>query len=177
MFRAAERDRPDVIALLIDVGVPADIRDAKNTSALHQAAGANALGAMTFLIDQGVEIDPRETNWGGPPIGWAAHGDRRDAMDLLSRHSRYIWTLVFRGYVDRVREILREDPSLAREVSKDGFTPLWWLPDDEDKAMTLVDLLIAAGADPAFRNAEGRTAADACRERGMFDVARRLESL
>ena len=175
MFLAADRDRPDVIALLIELGVPADIRDAKNTSALHHAAGANAVRAMQFLIDQGVEIDPRETNWGGAPIGWAAHGDRLDAIDLLSRYSRNVWTLTFRGYVDRVREILREDPSLARQVSTDGITPLWWLPDEEAKAAALVELLIAAGADPAARNQEGRTAADRARERGMFEIARRLE--
>jgi ankyrin repeat protein len=36
--------------------------------------------------------------------------------------------------------------------------------------------LLAAGADPAVRNKNGRTAADWARRRGMQDVAARLES-
>jgi ankyrin repeat protein len=97
-------------------------------------------------------------------------------IDLLSRYTREIWTLCFRGYVDRIREILKEDPTRARVVSNDGYTPLWWLPDDESKAIEIAELLIAAGADPLAKNKEGRTAADAARRRGMTTVAARLES-
>jgi uncharacterized protein len=176
LFKAAQQDRPDVLALLADLGMPLDVRDAKNTSALHHAAGGNARRAAAFLLERGVEIDPRETNWGGRPIGWASHGDHAEMIDLLSLHSRSIWPLTFRGYVDRVREILAEDTSPAREVAPDGSTPLWWLPDDEERALVLADLLIAAGADPAAKNGSGRTAADWARRRGMFAVARRLES-
>ena len=97
-------------------------------------------------------------------------------MDLLSGRSRNIWTLCFHGYVDRVRDVLAESPALAREVDEDGCTPLWWLPDDDEKAMALVELLLRSGADPAARNAAGRTAADWARRRGMQGVAARLES-
>jgi ankyrin repeat protein len=174
MFEAATRDRPDVIALLLDLGVPLEVEDRTKSRALHHAAGANALRAAQFLIDRGAEIDPRETAYGGVPMGWAAHGDRIEMLDLLSRYSRNIWTLCFRGYVDRVREILRENPDLAKQVSSDGITPLWWLPDDERTAMEIVDLLLAAGADPSVRSRQGRTAADWARERGMTEIARRL---
>jgi uncharacterized protein len=176
LFVAARHDRPDALALLADLGFSLDMADAHNTRALHHAAGANALGAAAFLIERGVEIDPRETNWGGAPIGWAGHSDHREMLDFLSRYSRNIWTLTFRGYVDRVREILRDDPSLARQVSSDKVTPLWWLPDEEDKAMALVELLLAAGADPSVTSVEGGTAADQARQRGMTAVAARLES-
>jgi hypothetical protein len=96
-------------------------------------------------------------------------------IDFLSRYTRNIWTLCFRGYVDRVRELLEARPELARQSDNDGITPLWWLPDEEDKALEIVELLIAAGADPAARSREGRTAADWARTRGMLDVARRLD--
>ena len=174
MFEAAKHDRPDVIALLLDLGVPLEIEDRTKSRALHHAAGANALRAARFLIDRGAEIDPRETAYGGVPMGWAAHGDHVEMLDLLSRYSRNIWTLCFRGYVDRVREILREDPDLAKQVSGDGITPLWWLPDEEKKAMEIVDLLLANGADPALRSRSGGTAAGWARERGMTEIARRL---
>jgi len=176
VFEAARLNRPDVLAMLADLGYSLDAADAHNTRALHHAAGAGALGAIRFLVERGVEIDPRETSWGATPIGWASHSDRVEAIDLLSRYSRNIWTLVFRGYVDRVREILREQPELARQVTAEGITPLWWLPDEETKAMELVDLLIAAGADPSARNTAGRTAADWARRRGMLDLAARLDA-
>jgi ankyrin repeat protein len=47
---------------------------------------------------------------------------------------------------------------LEIEDGQDGITPLWWLPDDEAKAMEIVEMLLAAGADPAIRSREGRTA-------------------
>jgi uncharacterized protein len=174
MFRAARRDRPDVLALLLDLGFSLEAQDRTGKRALHEAASGNSLRAAAFLIERGAEVDPRESSYGATPIGWAAHGDKVAMIDFLSRYSRNIWTLCFRGYVDRVRESLAEDPSLARVHNEDGITPLWWLPDDERKAMQIVELLLAAGADPSARNRRGRTAADWARRRGMLDVAARL---
>jgi ankyrin repeat protein len=176
LFHAASQDRVDALALLESLGFALDMADASNTRALHNAAGHGALDAIRCLIDRGVEIDPRETSWNGVPISWAAHSDRTAAVDLLSRYSRDLWTLCFRGYVDRVGAILRDDPSLARQVRENGVTPLWWLPDDDGQAMAIVELLLAAGADPAATSTAGTTAADWARRRGMADVARRLES-
>jgi ankyrin repeat protein len=176
LFEAARLNRPDVLALLAGAGYALDTADAHNTRALHHAAAANALDAARFLLERGVDPDPRETRWNATPIGWASHADHAEMIDLLSRNSRNIWTLSFRGYVDRVREILAQDPALARQADADGITPLWWLPDDEQKALGLVNLLIDAGADPAAKSGSGRTAADWARRRGMLDVAARLEA-
>jgi ankyrin repeat protein len=176
MFEAARRDRPDALALLLELGFSPDIQDTTGKRALHEAAANDAVRAIAFLIERGAEVDPRETMYGGAPIGWAGHGDKRAAMDLLSRHSRNIWTLCFHGYVDRIREILAENPALARQVDNEGCTPLWWLPDEEEKAMTIVELLLAAGADPSVRNEGGRTAGDWARRRGMTAIAERLQS-
>jgi len=175
MFEAASRDRPDVLALLLDLGFALESRDRTGKRALHEAAARNALRAATFLLERGAEVDARESTYNGTPLGWAAHGDRMATMEFLSRHSRDIWTLCFRGYVDRVRDMVTEDPRRARVVSKDGYTPLWWLPDDEAEAMQMVELLIAAGADPSAKNRDGGTAADWARRRGMRDVAIRLD--
>ncbi len=175
MFEAAKRDRPDVLALLLDLGFGVDIQDRTGKRALHEAAAYDALAAAEFLVERGAEIDPRESAYDSPPIGWAAHGDHVRMLDFLSRHSRDIWRLCFGGYVDRVREILAEDPRLAHGVDRQGHTPLWWLPDDEAKALQIVELLLAAGADPGARSQEDRIAADWARRRGMRDVAARLD--
>ncbi len=176
MFEAARRDRPDVLALLLDLGTPLEIADRTGKRTLHEAAFSNALRAAAFLVERGAEIDPRESTHGGAPIGWAAHGDHIEMVNFLSRHSRNIWTLCFRGYVDRVREVLAEDPGRARVATDDGITPLWWLPDDEAQAMEIVELLLAAGADASARSKNGGTAAVWARRRGMDKVANRLGS-
>ena len=78
MFAAAEHDRADVVAFLLDLGVSADVRDANNERPLHRAAVNNALGVAKLLLERGAEIDPtrpaipRHTDWLG--ITW---GSRR----------------------------------------------------------------------------------------------------
>jgi ankyrin repeat protein len=176
MFDAAKRDRPDVIALLLDLGVSPDVRDATGKRALHEAAANNALGAARFLLERGADADARESTYEATPLGWAAHGDHALMVELLSHFSHDIWTLCFRGFTERVREILADDPRRAQVVGEQGHTPLWWLPDDERKALEIVEVLLAAGADPKARNKNGKTAADWAIRRGMLDVASRLES-
>jgi ankyrin repeat protein len=176
VFEAARRDRPDVIALLLELGVPLEIADGTGKRALHEAAVNNALRAARFLVERGAEIDPRESTYHGAPIGWAAHADHTEMVNFLSSHSRDIWTLCFRGYVDRVRDVLAHDPRHARLVGTNGATPLWWLPDDEQRALQIVELLLAAGADPSAKSQAGGTAAEWARRRGMNDVAERLET-
>ena len=109
-----------------------------------------------MLIDRGAEIDPRELTYDNTPLGWAAHFDDRRMLDFLSQYSRDVFNLAFCGYVERLRQVLAAEPELARQVTKDGITPLWWLPDDDGKAMEIVEMLLAAGADPAMRSREGK---------------------
>ena len=175
MFEAAKRDRPDVLQLLLDLGVSVDVADQTNARPLHHAAANNGVRAAQFLLDHGAEIDPRETSWGGAPIGWAGHGDHQEMLALLARYSRNVWTLTFRGFDERLREVLSEQPDLAKQVSPGGVTPLWWLPDDETKATAIVEMLLAAGADPSITDRDGRTAADWARQRGMIAIAQALE--
>ncbi len=171
---AAEKDRADVVALLLDLGTPIEVENAQKQRPLHHAAGNNALRVARLLIERGAEVDPVETAYGGTPIGWASYGDKREMIRLLSRYSRNVWTLVWVGVVHRLRELLREKPELARLVAEDGTTPLWWLPDDETHALEIVELLVSHGADPSLRNKAGRTAADWALNRGMLEVARKL---
>lgn len=174
MFEAAKHDRADAIAFLLDLGVGVEVENRANARTLHQAAGRNALAAAALLVERGAEIDPKDAVHDNTPLGWAAHFRHVPMLDFLSRHSRDVWNLAFCGYVDRLREVLAGEPALARQMKADGVTPLWWLPYDEAKAMEVVDVLLAAGADPNMANRAGRTAADWAQQIGMLDVARRL---
>ena len=94
---------------------------------------------------------------------------------FLGRFSRDFRALCFTGCVERVRELLAEDPGLARQVDQNGNTPLWWLPEDDGKAEKLIEALLKAGADPTATNKEGTTAAEAARRRGLTGAAARLD--
>jgi hypothetical protein len=144
MFAAAKRDRADVVEFLLDLGVPIEVHDITNARTLHQPAAHNALRVATLLIDRGAEIDPCDSAWDSPPIGWASHSDHVEMIEFLSGFSRNVWRLAFRGYVDRLRKVLASEPDLAKLVDDDGITPLWWLPDDEAKALEIVTSLPVA---------------------------------
>jgi len=80
--------------------------------------------------------------------------DHLEMIDLLSHYSKNIWNLAFRGCVTRLAEVLKAEPQLAKSVDKDGITPLWWLLDDEAKALDIVDLFLSHGTDPSLKNQE-----------------------
>src|SRR5262245_41281587 len=174
MFAAARKDRADVVDFLLDLGTSIEVTDSQNTRALHHAAYNNSLRVARLLIESGAEIDPKDSTYDSPPLGWAEHKGNTEMADMLSSLSRDVWRLCFAGYVDRLREVLSAEPELARLASSNNITPLWWLPDDDAKALEVVDLLLAHGADPSIKSKGGKTAADWALVRGMFDVARRL---
>ena len=175
MFAAAEHNRPDVVALLLDLGVSPDVRDRNNERPLHRAAVNNALRVATLLLEREAEIDPRDHRYHATPIGWASHADHAEMVTFLSQFSRDLRVLAFCGCVARVRELLAGDPSLARQVDENGSTLLWWLPEDEATADAVIAALLEAGADPSVRSKDGTTAADAARRRGLPAVAERLD--
>jgi len=174
---AIEHRRPDVVAMLLDLRTSADVPDpaAGNRRPLHVAAYGGFLESATLLLDRGATVDARESTYGGTPLGWAVHGGRQAVIDLLSRTSRDVWNLAYCGKVDRLRELLREDPSLARAALEDGGTPLMWLPDDEALALEVAALLLEHGADPAARHRDGSIAAERARRRGLDAVAALLQ--
>lgn len=173
MWEAIDRQRTDVVTLLLDLGVSPDVEDWRHgrTRALHMAAARGAEGAALALIERGAEIDPHETSYNATPIGWAAYYGRTSTIDLLGRYSRNVWTLTYRGLVERLREVLAEEPSLARETNEDGQTPLFWLPSDDAKAAEIVRLFLQHGADPDVRDARGQTAADVAIRRRLDEAA------
>ena len=174
LFAAARRDRADVVELLLGLGVPIEIEDEQRQRAMHEVSSNNAVRVAELLIARGAEVDPREAQWGATPLVFAIYGKHQSMIDLLGRHSRDLWNLAFAGKVDRLRELLAADPTLAKSAHPSGDTPLMRLPDDEARAAEIVELFLGYGSDPARRNGDGRTAADLANERGMFDIAARL---
>jgi len=172
LFVAAEHNRVEMATLLLDLGVSPDVRSHSNMRPLHVAASSGAVDVATLLIARGAEIDPIEAQYGGTPIGGALWHRRPATLALLAQHSRAMFPLVHSGQVARVRQLLAEDPSLATLVrDRDGHTLLMELPDAEDVAMELAELLLMHGADPSLKNAEGLTVREVALRRGFVDLA------
>ena len=176
LHAAASRNRADVATFLLDLGVSPDVANATNERPLHAAAYRNALDVARLLIDRGAAIDPVESNWHNTPLAAAVYAQHLPMITLLGRYSRDMWELVYSGQIERVRELVAEDPSLARTAGG-GHTLLMWLPpQDEDLALELARILLGNGADPAAKNTDGLTAADRAERQGMFRVAELLRN-
>lgn len=182
---AAKRDLPDVAGFLLDLGVSPDADfpgPGGRYHALHQAACMNATRIAALLIERGAEVDIRDQGEAATPLAWAVHTHMSGTIELFSRHTRDPFTLAAAGQLDRLRALLAEEPALANATTEralglgvlgasPGETPLFVVPDDEDRAIEVAELLLAHGADPARRNAEGATPADRARARGLDDLA------
>ena len=159
------------MTMLFDVGISADVEAADHTRALHIAGRADSLEAAELLVAKGAEIDPVETTWQGTPIGTATYSGSQRVIEFLSRYSRDIGTLTFNGKVERVRELVEADPSLARTAA-DGDSLLFWLPrDNEATAVAIARLLLEHGADPSVTDANGMTPGDRAERLAMFELA------
>ena len=174
LFQATEHNNVAAMRLLIDLGASIEVHSDAHERPLHVAAWSNSLDAARFLVEKGATIDPIEKNWGNSPIDNARWFGYQQIVDLLAPHSRDVWSLAFTGHVDRLRELLMADPSIAKRELSNGVTPLMRLPDDEAKAYEIAKMFLDRGADPNRRNDEGLTAIDMAEKRGLDDVVELL---
>jgi len=170
MFTAARHDDVEAVARLLDAGVPIEIKDETKQTTLHTAAAHNALNVARLLLERGANVDPVETRFHATPLGFASYYHHTAMLDLLSPTSRDLYDLCWEGYVDRVRVVLREEATLATSQP----SPLFWLPEDEDKALAIVEMFLAAGAEAGQRNVAGLAPADVAERRGLLRLAARL---
>lgn len=177
LMDAAKMNRADVVKLLLDLGMSPNIADPGegNQHALHVAAYSDSVAVAELLIQRGAEVDFRESNYSGTALDFAVYGERWQAIELLSRHSKDVWALTFLGRVERLRDLLTVNPKLAQTVSPDGETPLMYLPDDESAAVEIARLFLDHGADLSVRNKQGKSAADLARKRHLDEAASILE--
>jgi ankyrin repeat protein len=174
LFAAIRLHRTDIAAALLDLGMSADVGDDKNFRALHYTTHRGAAEIAQLLIARGAEIDPFELRYGGTPLTHAVYNPT-DMVQLLARHSRHVAGLCFAGATDRLRELLAEQPDRANREDRLGERPLFCLPDEDEQAVEISELLLSFGADPTIRDAQGQTPADVARRRGLDDTAALLE--
>lgn len=171
LLLGAGQNRPDVIRLALDLGVPVDLAAPNGLRALHHAAQSGAPEAARLLIAAGADVDRRGGDYQATPLGYAIFHKHEAMIDLLAPLSRDVHGLVASARLDRLRDVLAEEPALANARNPHGLTPLFVLPDDEDVALDAATILLAFGADPAATNADGESPDCAAAKRGLEDAA------
>ena len=83
-----------------------------------------------------------------------------------------VFTALSQGDMSRIIVCLKAKPELANARDKNGQTPLHIAAQKGMADTTL--LLVNMGADPALKNAEGKTAADIARDNGSSAVSQIL---
>jgi len=171
MIAAIHQRRTDVVKLLLELGTSPNVADRSGSTALHQAVLADAVEIARLLIARGADIDPIERSYNSTPLGAANYHQRTEMVALLVPLSRDIRGLCFAGAVDRLTELFGADRSLASAVTRGGEVPLFALPDDDERAAEIVELLLTHGADPSARNSAGLTPMEAAKKRGLEEAA------
>lgn len=171
LLYAAQQDRVDIIRLLLDLGMPADLEGPKANRALIAAAHSGALAAAKLLIDEGADVDRRGGDHTATPLGCGTFWQNQAMIDLIAPLSRDVHALTAAPRLDRLRVVLAEQPTLANLRNPRGVTPLFGLPSDEEDALQAAEILLAAGADAKARNGEDETPDTVARRRGLTDAA------
>jgi hypothetical protein len=174
LLTAAELGRADAVALLLTLGAPANGLGPDDISPLHRAVQSGSAAAVESLLAAGADVNQREKRWRGTALSWAGVLGRYSLIERLESLSHDARSLTSLCRFGRLEDVLGAHPDLANQVVG-GNTPLFCLPDEESHAVDAVKILLDHGARPDFRNAEGRTAADAARKRGLDEAADLLD--
>ena len=177
LLAAAQQGYAPVVALLLSLGAPIGGADHQGISALHRAVQSGSLETVTMLLAAGADVDLRETRWQGTPLSWACVLKQPHIAEYLAPLSHDVRALAWFAFLDRLDEVLRAEPDLANHVLADqeSPTPLFCLPDDETDAADVARILLSHGADPSWRNGQGRTPTDVARTKGLDEAADLME--
>jgi ankyrin repeat protein len=125
---------------------------------------------VRLLVELGASPAVRDAQFDATPLGWADHNHQPHVVGYLMQFAG-LFEAVKRGGVERVAELLREEPALAGATDERGDPPVFHLHRGIARLPEMVQVLRAGGADLAARDHEGRTAVDVMIARGDEAVA------
>ena len=127
---------------------------------LFEAIAAGDEDALREELERNPESAGEHNAAGLSPVLFALHNGRADLVDpiLDANPALDVFDAAAVGRTRGLEELLEAEPALAHARSGDGSTPLHLAARFDERSAA--ELLLEHGADPAARNAEGRTPAD-----------------
>jgi len=154
---------PQTVMLLISLGLDINHQDETGKTLLHYMAANGNLESVRFLVEHGARDDLRDRQYNGIPLGWAHFNQQYEVRDYLLNRSNNTNVLSACGGLDRLTQVLEENPALASQASVSGNTPLHlvcnWLGAAANSALraSIMDVLLANGGDINATNDDGLT--------------------
>lgn len=188
LHAAAARDDVAALKRLLSQGADLEARDASGATALLVATKANRIGAARALIEAGADVNAKDRISDSPYLYAGARGHLEilrmtlvHGADLRSTN-RYGGTAMIpaaeRGHVDTVRTLVEAGVAVDH-VNRLGWTALLEaviLGDGGERHQKIVNILLAAGADPNLADREGVTPLRHARARGYREIESALRA-
>ncbi|MEJ7795918.1 MAG: ankyrin repeat domain-containing protein [Nocardioides sp.] len=187
LLRAAERGDADEVARALRAGADIETRDALERTPLLLAVTEDRVDVARLLVAMGADPDAldhqHDTPWlvtgvtGSVPMVEALLPATPDLRILNRYGGTSLIPASERGHVDYVRRVLRTGIDVDH-VNRLGWTALLEaviLGHGGKDHQEIVQLLLAAGADPLIADKDGVTALEHARARGHASLVRLLQ--
>lgn len=103
LAHAAREDNLEAVRLMLKAGLPVDSKSQHGATALHWAAWHGRIEMIEMLLAAGADVENRENDYEGSPIGWACHA------------SEHGWGSEFADYPGAVRVLLAAGATPPKE--------------------------------------------------------------
>ncbi len=155
MENAVGSDNRDAVRLMFELGF-----DLKK-SGMQEAARYGHLDMIKLLVELGTDVSQTDAGHEICALGYASHYQQNNVIDYLAQFAG-IHRAVQSDLLERVGELLDEDPGLVHARDTSGNSPLHCLDVDNRMEDTeeILRLLVTHGADVNARNKEGLTPLD-----------------
>jgi uncharacterized protein len=167
LMYAAESDNADLVQLLLEAGAIVDAQDKRGQTALFYAVEEEAIEAIEVLLEFGA--DPYKQSWEGTPFEHATYGDpeivkllmavTKEENNVASNAAReeMLRSAAFDDNAELVHNLIQQGVNVsAADDHGTGWTALMFAAAKGNT--TIVQLLIAAGADVGYKSASGQSA-------------------